>query len=317
VSDAYVHSCTLMGTAVTIQVVGHGASEGEKREREAVVGQAVEWFRRIEQICTRFDEQSEARQLSSQVGVPVSASTILFEAVRFAIAVAEESEGAFDPTVGHRMEARGFNKEYRSGHVVRSSLEAHRAVSYRDVRVDPDKKTITLLHPLVLDLGAVAKGLAVDMAARELAPVENYAIDAGGDLYLSGHNARGDAWSVGIRHPRDEVQLIETLRVSNSAVCTSGDYERPSSTDPTGHHIVDPGTGHSPPAMASVTVLAPSAMVADALATAAFVLGPARGLELLERHGVNGLMITPTLERFSTPGMPGASQFHAPAGERA
>jgi FAD:protein FMN transferase len=317
VSESYVHSCTLMGTVVTIQVVGHGATEGEKQEREAAVARAVEWFHEIERICTRFDEQSEARRLSAQVGVAVPASMILFEAVKFAIAVAEESEGAFDPTVGHRMEARGFNREYRSGHVVRSALEPHRAVSYRDVRVDPDKRTITLLHPLVLDLGAVAKGLAVDMAARELAPFENFAIDAGGDLYLGGHNARGDAWSVGIRHPRDEVQLIETLRASNTAVCTSGDYERPSSTDPAGHHIVDPGTGHSPRALASVTVLAPSAMVADALATAAFVLGPAKGIELLERHGVNGLMITPTLERFATPGMPGASQFPAPAGERA
>lgn len=307
-SDAFVHSCTLMGTSVTIQVVGHGADERERQEREAAVERAVDWFRRIEQICTRFDENSEARQLAARVGVPVEVSTILFEAVQFAIAVAEESGGAFDPTVGHRMEARGFNREYRSGDLVSSSLKPHRAVSYRDVRVDPDHKTITVVHPLVLDLGAVAKGLAVDMAARELLPFENFAIDAGGDLYLGGHNAHGDSWSVGIRHPRDEVQLIETLRASNTAVCTSGDYERPSSTDPAGHHIIDPGTGYSPRMLASVTVVAPSAMVADALATAAFVLGPEKGLEMLERHGVNGLMISPTLERFATRGMPGVTE---------
>jgi thiamine biosynthesis lipoprotein len=137
------------------------------------------------------------------------------------------------------------------------------------------------------------------MAARELAPFQNFAIDAGGDLYLSGRNAAGAPWSVGIRHPRKEHELLDTLHVSNVAVCTSGDYAR-AADDNTGHHIMDPRTGTSPTAVASVTVVAPVAMVADGLATAAFVLGPARGLELLERHGVKGLIITPTLERFAT-----------------
>ncbi len=152
---------------------------------------------------------------------------------------------------------------------------------------------MTLLKPLVLDLGAVAKGLAVDVAARELEPFENYAIDAGGDLYLGGLNADGASWSVGIRHPREN-GLIETLQVSNTAVCTSGDYERKSTTDPTVHHILDARTGASAAELASVTVVAPSAMVADALATAAFALGPSEGRSFLERNGVRGLLITPS-----------------------
>jgi thiamine biosynthesis lipoprotein len=88
-------------------------------------------------------------------------------------------------------------------------------------------------------------------------------------------------------------------------VCTSGDYERRISSDDgdDGHHIIDPRTRASATESASVTVVAPSAMVADALATAAFVLGPADGLEILERHGVDGLMITRALERFATRGM--------------
>ena len=84
---------------------------------------------------------------------------------------------------------------------------------------------MTLHRPLLLDLGAVAKGLAIDMAARELQPFENFAIDAGGDLYFGGCNAAGEPWSVGIRHPRGD-GLLDTLRVSDAAVCTSGDYER-------------------------------------------------------------------------------------------
>src|SRR5207249_377034 len=136
---------------------------------------------------------------------------------------------------------------------------------------------------------AVAKGLAVDMAAHELREFENFAVDAGGDLYLGDRNVEGDLWSVGIRHPRNANDMIETIRVSDIAVCTSGDYEQPGPETGAGHHILDPRSGASAHAATSVTVVAPSAMVADALGTAAFVLGPVDGLQLLERHGVDGL----------------------------
>ena len=112
------------------------------------------------------------------------------------------------------------------------------------MRLDPHRKTITLLRPLLLDLGAVAKGLAIDMAARELRPFAHFAINAGGDVYVGGRNAQGAPWSVGIRHPRVPGALFDTLRVSDCAVCTSGDYERrcPAEIDAAagGHHILDP-----------------------------------------------------------------------------
>jgi thiamine biosynthesis lipoprotein len=270
--------------------------------RDEVVERAFDWFRRIEECCTRFDDRSELRRLTAQIGIPTPASAILFEAVQFALAVAEESGGAFDPTVGHAMETRGFNREYRTGQAVRSELASDGPVSYRDVRLDPARKTITLLRPLTLDLGAVAKGLAVDLAARELQPFENFAIDAGGDLYLGGYNPNGNPWSIGIRHPRRENELIDSVRVSNRAVCTSGDYEKPAPAGGEGHHILDPRAGASPRAVASVTVVAPTAMLADALATAAFVLGPAGGIQLFDRMGVDGLIFSPSLDRFATKG---------------
>src|SRR5262249_39973612 len=92
-------------------------------------------------------------------------------------------------------------------------------------------------------------------------------------------------------------------RVSNCAVCTSGDYERRSASADGGHHILDPRTGQSANAVASATVIAPTAMLADALATAAFVLGPEDGIQLLERLGIDGLIITPSLEQYATQGM--------------
>ena len=107
-----------MGTLVTIQVVHANRQAGA----DAAIERAFGWFQEIEERCTRFDPQSELMQLTAQVGVAVPVSAILFEAVRFALEVAEETGGAFDPTVGHRMEARGFNREYRTGEIVRTAI---------------------------------------------------------------------------------------------------------------------------------------------------------------------------------------------------
>ena len=162
--------------------------------------------------------------------------------------------------------------------------------------IDAHDHTILLRRPLTLDLGAVAKGLAVDAAARELQPFRNFAIDAGGDLYLSGCNPQGKPWSAGIRHPRVPGHLVDSFRISDRAVCTSGDYER-------GQHILDPRCAEAAHGVASATVVAPSAMLADALATAAFVLDPKESIPLLTRMGVEGLIVTAGLELLRTPGL--------------
>ena len=298
-SGVYVHTFAPMGTVVTIQVVGRSYDDASRAHTEACVARAAGWFETVENCCSRFDPASELRQLTGKVGVPVHVTPMLCEALKFALAVARESDGAFDPTVGLRMEALGFNRHHLTGEAVSSPDAGGAGASWRDVLLDAEAQTVTLLAPVVLDLGAVAKGLAVDLAARELEPLENFAVDAGGDLYLGGHNADGNPWAVGIRHPRDQ-RLVETLHVSNTAVCTSGDYERRSAIETGAHHIVDARTGGSAVELASVTVVAPSAMVADALATAAFALGPAEGVPFLERHGVQGLLLTASLERFET-----------------
>jgi thiamine biosynthesis lipoprotein len=300
VTDSYIQTFVVMDTIVTFQVVGHDADDRKRRERNAAVARAAGWFHAINDSCTRFDPASELCRLSQTFGAPVPVSALLFQAVQFALAVAAGSGGAFDPTIGLQLETRGFDREFRSGHATRTDLQRDDTVNFRDVVADAAAQTITLLRPLLLDLGAVVKGLAVDMAARELQPLENFSINAGGDLYLGGHNEAGNPWSVGIRHPRQQDESIEILQVSDVAVCTSGDYARRSPAGDDGHHIVNPHTGSSPTQLASATVVACSAMLADALGTAAFVLGPVEGLALLQCHGVEGLLITPALERFTT-----------------
>jgi FAD:protein FMN transferase len=269
----------VMGTVVSIEVDA----------AESAVTRAFEWFRQVEAVCSRFDPASELRQLS--VGEPMRASPILFEAVRFALKVAEETQGAFDPTVGNRMAARGYNRNYATGD--RIETPGADGASFRDVVLDAQDQTIQLKRILTLDLGAVAKGLAVDAAARELRAFRDFCIDAGGDIYCGGHSPKGGPWKVGIRHPRHHDELVDSLQVSDCAVCTSGDYAR-------GRHILDPRDDAAPLRIASATVIAPNAMLADAMATAAYVLGPAQGIALLDRMGLQGLLITPTLQQHRT-----------------
>jgi thiamine biosynthesis lipoprotein len=300
-----------MGTIVTIDVPAHAASLVPQDERQELVDRAFDWFREIERVCTRFDPESELMQLTRTPGVPVVVSALLFQIVRFALTVAEESGGAFDPTVGHRMEAAGFSREHRRGHLISTPIVAPGDTCYRDLHIDDAAGSITLLRPLVLDVGAVAKGMAIDVAARELAPLEHFVIDAGGDLYLAGRTADDAPWSVGIRHPERDDRLLESVHVSDQAVCTSGNYERRNVAGGVAPHILDPRTGAQASRLVSATVISPSAMLADALATASFVLGPVDGLRLLETHGVHGLLFNATLERFATQGFDNDG-FHEP-----
>jgi len=275
-----------MGTLVTIHVVR------DSPDADDAIGRAFTWFHEIEERCSRFQDGSELRKLT--VGAPLEVSAILFEAVQFALMVAEQSGGPFDPTVGQRMTARGFNREHRA------DAAAADTVSYRDVRIDPERRTIRLMRPLTLDLGAVAKvwlwmrqhGNWRHSRILRSMPVEI--------CILAGRMIQ--PWSVGIRHPRMDDALIARLRVSNQAVCTSGDYER-RTPDGEEHHIIDPRTGASPESVISATVVAPGAMLADALAPAAFVLGPKDGVEFLNCVGVDGLLVTSDLQRYETAGL--------------
>ena len=203
-----------MGTVVTIEVVGHDGSQRARRTRDLAVERAFAWFDRVESACSRFDAGSELRGLCGTQGIDVVVSPLLFEAVRFALAVADETDGAFDPTVGARMESRGFTRDYRDGTAVRSTITDDRQVSFRDVVINQALRSIRLERALLLDLGAVAKGLAIDMAVQELSPLANFVVDAGGDLYLGGHNADDVPWTVGIRHPRESNALLTRVALS-------------------------------------------------------------------------------------------------------
>jgi len=295
----YVQTRVFMDTPVVIELAAPGYDDAELAER---TDRAFDWFAEVERRCSRFDEGSELRSLSRQIGEPLRVSALLFSALDLALNVAHLTGGALDPAIGRAMERSGFNTNYVTGARVTSPLPADSPGTYKDILLDCDAQTVTLLRPLALDLGAVAKGLAVDLAAEELSGLPGFVINAGGDILARGLNPDGEPWRIGIRHPRRQAELLTSLRITDAAVCTSGDYERPQATGD-GHHIIDPASGSSASLAVSVTVIAPTAVVADALSTAVFVLGPAAGVDLLDREGVDGLIVDADLNIVTTTGM--------------
>jgi thiamine biosynthesis lipoprotein len=296
----HMQTRVFMDTPVVIELSGPERDERQLAER---IERAFGWFAEVERRCSRFDEASELRGLSRRIGEPISISTLLFNALDLSLEIAHLTHGALDPTVGGAMEQSGFNTNYLTGEpVTPSPLSADAPATYRDILLDYDSHTVTLLRRLSLDLGAVAKGFAIDLAARELSGLSGFVINAGGDILAGGRNPDGVPWRIGIRHPRRHAELLTSLRITDAAVCTSGDYERPQA-EGDGHHILNPTSGSSAGSAVSATVIAPTAIVADALSTAVFVLGPEAGVDLLNSQGVDGLIVGPDLKVVATAGM--------------
>lgn len=293
----YTKTRLQMGTIVTIKVV---TSLGEQ-VAEQKINQAFQAISAVETTCSRFDAQSELSKLSASFGTPFQTSDLLFEAVRFSLEVAKITSGLFDPTVGHTLETYGFNTNYLTGETI-STNDSPENINYGNVLVDEENRTILLTKPMTLDLGAIAKGLAVDLAVKELSEFEGYYIDAGGDLYIGGTNEEDEPWTIGIQDPFHKDKTICSLQLSNAAICTSGSYERLSHVRPNTHHLIDPHTGDSPHDIVSCTVVAPFTMLADAFSTVAFLQG-SQGAELLEDVNLDGMWITSTKEMMLTKGM--------------
>ena len=185
-----LRTAALMGTFVTIQVVGDNGMDADPQRaihREEAVERAFEWFRRVEECCTRFDAQSELMQLTAQIGVAVPVSAILLRSGPVCVGGRggerrrlrsngrpPHGDARLQPGVSHRAD----RPTPRSNRAAPSAIATSAWI--------PIGRRSRCCRPLILDLGAVAKGLAIDMAARELQPFENFAIDAGGDLYLGG-----------------------------------------------------------------------------------------------------------------------------------
>lgn len=267
----------LMGTVVEIT-----ASGDDIKKTDRAVTDAFGEMARIEDLMSPNRPQSDVARLSqSPDGLEVSAETA--EVVALGLRIAKASGGAFDMTLG------------RLKTIWRIETDEPRVPSPSEIReavagAGPDalkmegNRVIKGSPGLSVDLGGIAKGYAIDRAADVLrqSGVESASVNAGGDIRLIGDHG-GRPWRIAIQHPRDAARQLATLELAEISVVTSGDYERYFIRDGKRyHHIFDPRTGYPADRCQSVTVAAPTAVLADALSTAVFVLGPEDGLKLLE-----------------------------------
>lgn len=236
---------------------------------------------RLDSLLTHYGATSEvARVNEAPVGDWVDVSPELAGLLAGSLRLAERTKGAFDPTLGALTKLWGFPDARRPP--TTTQIEAalrlcgHELVQLQGNRVRRE------LPGLRLDLGAAAKGYIVDrtVALLRAAGVDAGVVEAGGDLRYWGVKPDGRAWRFGVQHPRDPARITAVEDVGLPALATSGDYEQTFEYDGQRyHHLLDPATGRPARRTVSATVWASTAIVADVLATAAFVAGPQAALE--------------------------------------
>jgi thiamine biosynthesis lipoprotein len=268
--------------------------DDEKAAREAMELAFAE-FERIDGLLSSYRPESDVSRLNEAGtgGSVLDAETVaLLDAAR---RISELSGGAFDVTVGPFLSLWRLEEGGRLPSADELSAAAE-LVDYRFLEIDAGLSRVTpALAGMRVDLGAIGKGYAVDRAAGILrsAGIASAIIDAGGDIRLVGGKPGRGSWRIGIRHPREPGKLLLSLDLADRAVVTSGDYERFFTVNGVRyHHLLDPKTGLPARGCQSVTVIAGSTAEADALATAAFVMGAAKGLAFLrEIEGVEGIIV--------------------------
>jgi thiamine biosynthesis lipoprotein len=238
----------------------------------------------LERIQHRFGygDTSLSSLLATRKG-PVVLTDEDLHLLKRAIQFSEQTDGAFDITVGVLEQLWGFKDE--TPHLPQENEIAHalHSVGYQYITVLDS--SLSLKEGLIIDLGGISKGYAVDRIVRllEQKGIPAGLVDAGGDLRVFGSKPDGSKWTIGIKHPQERGGVVGTFEIESGAVATSGNYER--SFFENGiryHHIIDLRTGYPATGCISVTILAADAVTADALATAVFVLGPDRGMALVE-----------------------------------
>jgi len=251
-------------------------------------------FARVEAEMSRYQESSTVSTLNARAGqaawTPISPG--LEAVLRESLRIAELSNGAFDPTLAEVNRLWSFDEGGRLPEPAALAAAVSHA-GWRLLQVDSGRARLTRAGCGV-DLGGIAKGYAVDAGADLLVSrgVSGAIVNAGGDMRLIGHRPDGGPWRIGVQHPRDPDGLLEVIRATDCAVVSSGDYERYFMVDGVRyHHIIDPHSGFPAMGCQGVTVVAERAMTADGLATAAFVLGPEAGLDLLRRAGARDALI--------------------------
>jgi len=288
-ADWHRRDDAIMGTRIHVEV---WHEDGAIAERAIDVAMAE--MRRIDVLMSSYAAASPLSQLNRDAALGWSVADVeIYNLTKLSVVYSELSSGAFDVTfaaVGQLYDLRAHVRPTRE-----KIAEKLPAVGYDKLEFDDVHHALRYRNKdTQIGLGGIAKGYAVDnaIAAIKHLGVESALVMAGGDTYVLG-DKRGRPWNVGIKHPRRNDEVFAIVPLVESAISTSGDYER--FFDEGGiryHHIIDTKTGDSARLCQSVTIIAPNATTSDALSTTVFVLGPEKGMALVEKlPGIDAVII--------------------------
>lgn len=292
--ENYTKTGFIMDTKVDLVLYGLKSQEAEN-----VAAEVFAEMEQMEKILNKYTTGSDVYRINAAAGrAPVGVQPETMAVMQKALEVAELSGGAFDPTVGPFLELWGWGTGETRVPEAWEISAAKPLIGYELIEIDVQNSTIFLPLPgMQIDLGGIAKGFIVDRGqalAQKLTSRASY-INAGGDINISGTKPSGEDWRIAVQDPRDPQEWIAVIPIREGSIATSGDYQR--FFEEAGrvyHHLLDPQTGMPACGVRSVTVVAPDALTADALATAVFVLGREEGLRLLEKlDGIEGMLVDP------------------------
>lgn len=277
-----------MGTTVSIATFTTDAMSEEVLRPK--LQKALDEIRRLQGLMTTWSDTSEISKINAAAGKEaVAVGPETFAVIQKSLWIGKESGGLFDISFEAMKGLWKFDEGAEDRIPTREAIDkARKLIDYRQITVDEKARTVKLEKPgMRINLGGIAKGYAIDAAARVLKSegVGSFFAQAGGDLYVSGKKPDGSRFKVGIRDPRGKsvTDYFALLEVEDHAFSTAGDYERTFVKDGKRyHHIIDPRTGYPATASRSVTVWARDAHTADAIDDAIFLLGPEKGLKLVE-----------------------------------
>jgi len=276
-------------------------------------------FDRLDRLMSVWKEGSDVQRLNLAAGdhpVPVSAETL--EVLSIGRQVGDWTGGKFDVTFGALSGLWKFDQDQDGSVPARAAVAARLPdVDYAALDIDATRGTAFLRRRgMRAHLGGIGKGYAIDRSAAILRArgFHDFMIQSGGDLFVSGR--RGDRpWRLGIRDPRGPAdRSFAALDLTNGTLSTSGDYERFFMRDGRRyHHILDPDVGEPARGCRSVTIVASTAVLADALSTGVFVMGPEAGMALVERlPEVEAVIVTADNRVLVSSGLKGTLAVSAP-----
>ncbi len=281
-----------MDTQVVIQVMAD--EEAEIRKAREAIRDAFLEIDRVERLMSAEDPKSQIYDLNSSGTEWVELSSEIIYVLNRAKEYSILTDGHFDITVKPLVDF-WMTEVKRSGKLPTADQLAGilGVVDYGGLIIDEDNDRARFTKDgMQVTLGGIAKGYAVDRACEVLrdAGIQNALVDIGGDIRAIGP----ESWNIGITDPRTRGRILGVIELQNSAIATSGDYERYHLIGRERvHHIIDPKTGEPARESISVTIIAGDSLSADALSTGVFVIGPEHGKALLDSIGVGGLMIDP------------------------